>query len=82
MDDFAAMNAVYDKIFGPHPLRERRSRRHVYRKDSPVEIDAMALEYEKSSRPERELPRMKTGDCRGESDLSRRLLSVAHPGLA
>lgn len=30
MDDFAAMNAVYEKIFGPHPLRERRSRRHVY----------------------------------------------------
>jgi 2-iminobutanoate/2-iminopropanoate deaminase len=29
MDDFAAMNAVYEKIFGPHPLREQRSRQRV-----------------------------------------------------
>lgn len=82
MDDFAAMNAVYDKIFGPHPPARTTVEAARLPKDSLVEIDAIALEYEKSSRPERELPRMKTGDCRGESDLSRRLLSVAHPGLA
>jgi hypothetical protein len=67
MDDFAAMNAVYDKIFGPHPPARTTVEAARLPKDSPVEIDAIALEYEKSSRPERELPRMKTGDCRGES---------------
>jgi 2-iminobutanoate/2-iminopropanoate deaminase len=65
MDDFAAMNAVYDKIFGPHPPARTTVEAARLPKDSPVEIDAIALEYEKSSRPERELPRMKTGDCRG-----------------
>ena len=75
MDDFVAMNAVYEKIFGPHPPARTTIEAARLPKDSLVEI-------EKSGRPEREMPRMKTGDCRGESDLSRRLLSAAHPGLA
>jgi len=60
------MNAVYEMIFGPHPPARTTVEAAHLPKDSLVEIDAIALDREKSGRPEREVPRMKTqGDCRG-----------------
>jgi 2-iminobutanoate/2-iminopropanoate deaminase len=44
MDDFAAMNAVYEKIFGPQPQVRTTIEAARIPKDSPVEIDAIALE--------------------------------------
>ena len=43
MDDFAAMNAVYEKIFGPHPPARTTVEAARLPKDSLVEIDAIAL---------------------------------------
>lgn len=54
------MNAVYEMIFGPHPPARTTVEAAHLPKDSLVEIDAIALDGEKSGRPEREVPRMKT----------------------
>jgi 2-iminobutanoate/2-iminopropanoate deaminase len=44
MDDFAAMNDVYGKIFGPHPPARTTIEAARLPKDSLVEIEAIALE--------------------------------------
>jgi 2-iminobutanoate/2-iminopropanoate deaminase len=44
VDDFAAMNDVYGKIFGPHPPARTTIEAARLPKDSLVEIDAIALE--------------------------------------
>ena len=44
MDDFAAMNAVYEKIFVPHPPPRTTIEAARLPKDSLVEIDVIALE--------------------------------------
>ena len=44
VDDFAAMNAVYEKIFGPHPPARTTIEAARLPKDSLVEIDVIALE--------------------------------------
>ncbi|MBV9342195.1 MAG: RidA family protein [Acidobacteria bacterium] len=44
MDDFAAMNAVYEKIFVPHPPPRTTIEAARVPKDSLVEIDVIALE--------------------------------------
>jgi 2-iminobutanoate/2-iminopropanoate deaminase len=44
MDVFAAMNAVYGKIFGPHPPARTTVEAARLPKDTLVEIDAIPLE--------------------------------------
>jgi enamine deaminase RidA (YjgF/YER057c/UK114 family) len=44
MFDFAAMNAVYEKIFGPHPPARTTIEAARLPKDSLAEIDVIALE--------------------------------------
>jgi len=44
MGDFAAMNAVYEKIFGPHPPARTTIEAARLPKDSLVEIDVIAVE--------------------------------------
>ena len=44
MGDFAAMNAVYEKIFGPHPPARTTIEAARLPKDSLAEIDVIALE--------------------------------------
>ena len=44
MNDFAAMNVVYGEIFGPHPPARTTVAVAGLPKDSLVEIDAIAME--------------------------------------
>ena len=44
MGGFAAMNAVYEKIFGPHPPARTTIEAARLPKDSLAEIDVIALE--------------------------------------
>jgi 2-iminobutanoate/2-iminopropanoate deaminase len=44
MDDFAAMNAVYEKVFGPDPPARTTIEAARLPKGSLVEIEVIALE--------------------------------------
>jgi Endoribonuclease L-PSP len=65
-NDFAAMNAVYEKIFGPHPPARTTVEAARLPKDSLVEIDAIALELREIRQAGKGgAADEDSGDCRG-----------------